>query len=610
MTGFPPLNQRLTLKMRPPGTRSPVVPTTTTWSGPSFAIVGSNMGLHADAAAGSIQSRTRRSDTEARSRRPRVIRMAPRAVMRRGHGRGRSSPDGNLPRGRAERSSSGRLVRSSMTNEALGRRPDRTLDPGPRTAADEDRGHPCGGCRDHVVVDTVADVGDGLRRQRELGGDPGEERGRRLLDAPAAEVATRSSSMPTVARISAARSGWLPGDPDAEPEPAQLLQTRAERRGRDLRREGRSVSEPRSPSCPSRWSRYAEDIEDLLVVPTFGDQATEHGQKGESWHAGPIRPGRPLARLIDQRLAEVEDDRLEACRRIDRRCSPRRFWRPIPIERQRQPLLAGHRGESRCLSRQLHEGRLRDGVAGAERREPDLAQLEVRPLEHPIRIVHEDAVLPAEVDVDRVQAPPRRNRPSACRPAGRSRSAANRTGRARSRPGWRAGRRPGASRRGRGSRPGTRTGTPRAGRRHRRRAGPSPRRPRHDPDRARATSLERPAFVGLRRSAPPAPSGIAPPSARPGRSTAGAGRSPRSHRATRTGAARSAIRSTDGRRPRASSNSSRSGSAGNGTRSSPWTGGQNGFAAAAGTCSIRTATHSRPAAASRASTNGPIASTS
>ena len=46
------------------------------------------------------------------------------------------------------------------------------------------------------------------------------------------------------------------------------------------------------------------------------------------------------------------------------------------------------------------------------------------------------------------------------------------------------------------------------------------------------------------------------------------------------------------------------------TRSSPWTGGQNGSATDAGWRSIRTATHSRRATDSIARTNGPIASMS
>ena len=188
----------------------------------------------------------------------------------------------------------------------------------------------------------------------------------------AAEVATRSSSIPTAARISAARSGLVPGDPDAEPEPAQLLQTRA-----SVRVEVFGAKAGRRRAVPVRlslhWSRCAEDFEDLLVVPTLSDQATEDRQKGESWHARPIRP-RPTTRASHRSTSRRSRRPPPRGVSADRsRCSPRRLWRPIPVERQRQPLLAGHRGETRCLTRQLHEGRLRDGVAGPERRVADLA---------------------------------------------------------------------------------------------------------------------------------------------------------------------------------------------------------------------------------------------
>ena len=47
VTAASPLNQRSTWKRRPPHTRSPVVPTTTIWPGPSASIVGLKGGLQA-----------------------------------------------------------------------------------------------------------------------------------------------------------------------------------------------------------------------------------------------------------------------------------------------------------------------------------------------------------------------------------------------------------------------------------------------------------------------------------------------------------------------------------------------------------------------------------
>src|SRR5262249_25018559 len=55
----------------------------------------------------------------------------------------------------------------------------------PRAADDEMRSHTRVRRWNDVVVDPVTDVRDLLRRAACLGRDPGEERGARLLDAPA-----------------------------------------------------------------------------------------------------------------------------------------------------------------------------------------------------------------------------------------------------------------------------------------------------------------------------------------------------------------------------------------------------------------------------------------
>ena len=53
-----PLKTRSTWKSRPPSTRSPVVPTSTIWSGPSAPIVGLNGGLQAAAPGGAARNTT------------------------------------------------------------------------------------------------------------------------------------------------------------------------------------------------------------------------------------------------------------------------------------------------------------------------------------------------------------------------------------------------------------------------------------------------------------------------------------------------------------------------------------------------------------------------
>ena len=78
----------------------------------------------------------------------------------------------------------------------------------------------------------------------------------------------------------------------------------------------------------------------------------------------------------------------------------------------------------------------------------------------------------------------------------------------------------------------------------------------------------------------------------------------------RTGAAPGRTVLTDGVAPARREQVDERIRAGSRTRSSPWIGGQNGSATDDGWRSMRTATHSRPAAASIASRNGPIASMS
>ena len=277
--------------------------------------------------------------------------------------------------------------------------------------------------------------------------------------------APRSYHMTTCATTASGRCGTRAGRPDQDRarfpacDPRLGFARRPDPRGRRVRR--RTLD--RDGHAHGAVGCHAADRTTRLVL------RCEHlplaaGQGGRD----PELPRRPAPDHPTRR----SDDERGAITHLGIRSAHRAaFGGPIPVERSASRSsrdIAATRAASRVSSDQR---RLRDRVAGPERREADLAQLEVGAFEHPLRIGHEDAVLQAEVDVDRLRAPRTRSRPSGGPRAGRSRSAASRTGRARSRRGRRAGPRPAASRRSRGCRPGSPPGTPRAGRRHRRPPG-------------------------------------------------------------------------------------------------------------------------------------------
>src|SRR5436190_14640240 len=110
---------------------------------------------------------------------------------------GAGLPLGPAPLALPDRRSSGRLRRTVESlerqrklREAFDRqprlrgRPARLLDPAPWAAPNEDRLHPGRGRGPDVVVESIADVGDLIRGQPELGRDPLEEPWVRLFDAP------------------------------------------------------------------------------------------------------------------------------------------------------------------------------------------------------------------------------------------------------------------------------------------------------------------------------------------------------------------------------------------------------------------------------------------
>ena len=111
--------------------------------------------------------------------------------------------------------------------------------------------------------------------------------------------------------------------------------------------------------------------------------------------------------------------------------------------------------------------------------------------------------------------------------------------------------------------------------------------PGHHPGVGRDSAADGPALA-FRTRVRPGPRGAGPPWRRPDRSRAAAATKP--SRASRDSNRRGspATRTTDGSRPRARSSSTSSGRAGRADRASPWTAGQNGSAAEAGGCWVRT----------------------
>ena len=169
-----------------------------------------------------------------------------------------------------------------------------------RDQARRPRGH-------DVVVDPVADVRDRRRRQRELGGDAGVERRVGLLDAPALATSRRGRAGRR------ARAG-TPRSPRAGcRRRRRQAAARAARAGTAGRRgTGRAPRSPSPRAAPRpprgrRRARRARTRRRWSSPPRR--QAAEHPQQRQPRHAERVRPGLPRARLVDERLADVEDDR-------------------------------------------------------------------------------------------------------------------------------------------------------------------------------------------------------------------------------------------------------------------------------------------------------------
>src|SRR5581483_4272888 len=147
----------------------------------------------------------------------------------------------------------------------------------------------------HVVVDTVAHVRDPVRRGAGELDDVREEPRSRLLHAQALrrhdEVDVRPDQLLVLDR-------HVPGRADDEPEPAQT------------REAGNGVRVPLVlEEGTARWPD-AEQLECAEVRLAVGDHRADERHQREPRHAALVGDALPVARLVDERLADVEDDRL------------------------------------------------------------------------------------------------------------------------------------------------------------------------------------------------------------------------------------------------------------------------------------------------------------
>src|SRR5262245_2320430 len=197
----------------------------------------------------------------------------------------------------------------------------------PRAAADVHGRHPGGDRRLDVVVDAVADVGD--LRWAELDGlcqTPEERRGR-LFDAP---TLGRAEHLQVAAQHLLRRPRCVSDGRHAKAARAQPID----------RRQGVRVEVRRQPGRGRRLD--LQDLPDPVVVSAACRKAAEDTHEREARHARRVRGALPHPGLVDERLADVEDDRLQsqAATRSRSACSVTLIRRRSPGTTLTRPPLA------------------------------------------------------------------------------------------------------------------------------------------------------------------------------------------------------------------------------------------------------------------------------
>src|SRR5580765_7712972 len=169
----------------------------------------------------------------------------------------------------------------------------RLVEVAPRAAADVDGDHPGGERGHYVVVHPVADVGDLRRSEAGLHGDSLEELRARLFDAPARR---RADEVDVLADELLGLDRRVADRADDEAGRAQPLE-RGQRIG---------IEPVAGKACVRPLD--AEDLPDAGVRLPAGGEAAEDAHQRETWNAGRVRGTFPERRLVDERLADVEDD--------------------------------------------------------------------------------------------------------------------------------------------------------------------------------------------------------------------------------------------------------------------------------------------------------------
>src|SRR3954453_22257570 len=167
----------------------------------------------------------------------------------------------------------------------------------PRPAADVNRGHARGERWGDVVVDAVPDIRDLSDGQPGLRRDALEERGRRLLDAPAGR---RADEVDVLAKRLLGLDRRVADGTDRETAASKQPQRR-QRVGVE------AVARPRGGRTID-----AQDLPDLRMRLAPRGKAAEDAHEREKWKARCVGCALPQRRLVEKRLADVEDDGLHS----------------------------------------------------------------------------------------------------------------------------------------------------------------------------------------------------------------------------------------------------------------------------------------------------------
>jgi len=171
-----------------------------------------------------------------------------------------------------------------------------SMDMAPRSASDEHGEHPRTLGGSDVVVDAISDVSDLRRRSTGLGADASEERGIGLLDPPALRGRDQLDRKTETRQLLLGRGRLVAGEADAVAAAVQQTQT-----GNDI-----GVQVRRFDPHGADRRRDTQKPPDTPVIFSACNKRAQSGEKRESGDTRFVSALGPGARLIDERLADVE----------------------------------------------------------------------------------------------------------------------------------------------------------------------------------------------------------------------------------------------------------------------------------------------------------------